>query len=120
MANNKHFNYRYRATAVAGAYGTGNFNVTAASSYNEITSLVNTTSPNQQRFVYNLTCVDSAITWEYGIGYLTDLGGGNYQFVRETSLSSSEAGNGKVTLQSSYGVVNIDVIQENHNFAPLG
>ena len=116
---NKHFNYRYRATAVAGSYGTGNFNVTASSSYNDITTLVNTTSPNQERFVYYLSTVDSAITWEYGIGYLTDLGGGNYQFVRETSLSSSESANDKITIQSSYGVVNIDVVAENPNFSPF-
>ena len=113
---NKIFNYRYRATALAGSHGTGNFVVSDSSGYNTIHSLVNTTAGSEQRFTYSLTTENQSSIFEYGIGYLTNLGGGNYQFVRETSLSSSQADNSKINISSAYGEITIDVVAQNPNF----
>lgn len=114
---NKIFNYRYRASASAASYGTANFNVQDVASYGSISSLVNTTAGSQQRFAYSLTTANQAGVYEYGIGYLTSLGGGLYQFARETSLSSSQGDNSKINIQSAYGEITIDLIEPNSNYS---
>lgn len=114
---NKIFNYRYRAQAAAANYGTGNFNVTDVANYGSVSSLVNTTSGSQQRFSYSITLSGNSGIYEYGIGYLTALGGGLYQFTRETSLSSSEGDNSKINILSAYGTVTIDVVMHNPNYS---
>ena len=114
---NKIFNYRYRASASAASYGTANFNVLDVASYGIISSLVNTTPGYQQRFAYNITTANQAGVYEYGIGYLTSLGGGLYQFARETSLSSSQGDNSKINIQSAYGEITIDLIEPNSNYS---
>lgn len=113
---NKIFNYRYRASATAASYGTGNFNVTDVATYGSIPELVNTTAGSQERFTYSLSFANQAGVYEYGIGYLTSLGGGLYQFARETPLSSSQADNSKVNISSAYGTVTLDVIAHNPNY----
>lgn len=113
---NKIFNYRYRASASAASYGTGNFNVSDVASYGSIPALVDTTAGSQQRFTYSLTFANQAGVYEYGIGYLTSLGGGLYQFARETSLSSSQADNSKVNISSAYGEVVVEIVQHNPNY----
>ena len=113
---NKIFNYRYRASASAASYGTGNFNVSDVASYGSIPALVNTTAGAQQRFTYSLTFANQAGVYEYGIGYLTSLGGGLYQFARETPLSSSQADNSKVNISSAYGEVVVEIVQHNPNY----
>jgi len=116
---NKIFNYRYRASAPASVtdYGVGNFNVNDVSSYNSISSLVNTTAGSQERFAYSLVVANETSIYEYGIGYLTALGGGLYQFNRETPLSSSQGDNSKVNILASYGAVTIDVVAPNNNYS---
>jgi len=113
---NKIFNYRYRAQATAADYSTGNFYVTDVSGYGTISSLVNTTLGEEERFTYSLTFASNAGIYEYGIGYLVDAGGGNYQLVRETSLSSSQGDNGKVSILSTYGTITVDVVQSNSTY----
>ena len=116
---NKIFNYRYRAQAAAGNYGTGNFNVTDVSGYGSISSLVDTTNGQEQRFAYRLAFTSTTYSniYEYGIGYLNNQGGGNYQFRRETSLSSSEGDNSKINILNTYGSLIIEIVTPNPNYS---
>jgi hypothetical protein len=114
--SNKIFNYRYRGTATAFNYGQGNFNIANAAGYNTISSLVTTTPGSEQRFAYSITFASSSSVFEYGIGYLTDIGGGIYQFSREQSLSSSQGDNSKVNILSTYGAVYVDIVSPNPNY----
>lgn len=114
--SNKIFNYRYRATATASNYGTTDFVVNNVSGYGTISSLVNTTAGSQDRFYYSITFADSTIVYEYGIGYLTNLGGGIYQLTRETAISSSTGTNSKVNILSSYGNIYIDIVNNHPNY----
>lgn len=113
---NKIFNYRFRASATAASYGTANFNVTDITAYNSIPSLVNTTAGSQQRFTYNLSVANQPAVFEYGIGYLTDQGGGLYQFARESVLSSSNSLTNKVNILSTYGEVSVDIVSPNPSY----
>lgn len=113
---NKIFNYRYRATAPAASYGTGNFNVSDIAGYGSLPSILNTTSGSQDRFTYSITTADQNNIYEYGIGYLTSLGGGLYQFVRETVLSSSQGDATTVNIQSAYGIITLDMVSNHPNY----
>lgn len=116
---NKIFNYRYRAvtSTPASDFGTGNFNVNDSSGYGSISTLVTTTAGSEQNFTYSITTANNSAIYEYGIGSLTNLGGGLFQFNRITSLSSSESDNSKVSFVTSYGALTIDIVDNHPNYS---
>lgn len=114
---NKIFNYRYRGVSNTPTtdIGTGSFFINDTTGYGSIPSLVNTTVGSEQRFTYSITTANNTGIYEYGIGYVSNLSG-NYQFVRETVLSSSEADDSAVGFLVAYGALTVDIVHSHPNF----
>lgn len=112
--SNKIFNFRVRAQSVASSgIGVSNFAVQNVAGYTSFNDVVNTSTGNEERFTYRITDNGSSSLYEYGIGYLTSLGGGQYNFVRETIINSSQ---GNLNKTNFTGQLVVDMMANHPNF----
>lgn len=110
----KIFNYNVRAQSDLNiSPGTSSFLVSDVSNFRAFSTVVSTTQNEEDRFTYKLTASNNTLKWEYGVGYITTVGGQS-TFSRETVHSSSNS-NAKVSFSSDGNLV-VDLIDNNPNF----
>lgn len=113
---NKIFNYQVRAQSDSGiAAGTGSFTVNDVSNYRTFSSVLSTALGSEDRFAYKLTATGNSVYWEYGVGYIS-LIGGQQIFNREIVYSSSSSNDQLVSFPGSIGNLVVELVQNNPNF----
>ena len=111
---NKFYNYRVRAVGNPQT-GTGTLDFANTGSYKQFDSVVNITAGSEEKFAYRITAASESSKYEYGIGYITLVGGTALRLTRDKVYSSSQGSDDRVSWITADGNLTLDMMVPHPN-----